>query len=109
MEQGTHQALMQKGELYCQMVGNQNMQAAMPHALESDKTLTKQEALPKVVTMEVSSDFGHESGSQPDSKPSAAVSIWSLALFVFRLNSKDLPLILCGLGFSIMAGASFPT
>lgn len=108
MEQGTHQALMQKGALYSQMVGNQNMQAAMPHALDGDKTLTKQETLPRVVTVEVMPDIGNVSGSPPDSKPSA-VSIWSLGLFVFRLNRKDLPLILCGLGFSIMAGASFPT
>ena len=108
VEQGTHENLMNLGSIYSEMVRQQSVQDGLGHGDSDERAHSSQSG--EKARSQLSSTVEVRQGSAATS-PSQKVStsIWGLARFVYGLDPNSVPLILGGLGFSVVAGASHPT
>lgn len=110
VEEGTHVELMKFGTIYFDMVRHQGA-----HATADKETLEEiyiQSVLDKnFVPGILPSNFANKSTPatvtllQGPQEPS---SMWRLAIFMHSINRKDIILLIFGLVFSLVAGASHP-
>ncbi|KAK1976431.1 P-loop containing nucleoside triphosphate hydrolase protein [Colletotrichum cereale] len=108
VEQGTHTELMKRASIYSEMVQQQSVHD------DTEKEVVDEASFRRGLeetSHSKSLPFVKESAGDVATIPEQAIessSIWSLARFVYDLNNDDRILILFGLFFSIVAGASHP-
>lgn len=108
IEQGTHENLMNLGSVYSKMVRQQSVQDGLGHDGCDDMAHNSQTGERARSQQSSAVEIGQGSAAASPSQK-VSTSIWGLARFVYGLDPQSMPLILGGLGFSIVAGASHPT
>lgn len=113
VEQGTHAELMELRAIYFDMVQQQSVQETTTTMAISDGISIQNEfgenAVPGKLLMEFDAKPTQTTATTPQGpRNPEPCSTWNLALFVHSLNRKDGLLIILGLLFSVIAGASHP-
>jgi ATP-binding cassette subfamily B (MDR/TAP) protein 1 len=109
IEEGSHAELMRQGTVYFDMVHQQGAdETANEDAPEEPpiRMVSNENALLEKLPLDI--EDKHTRATTLVQDPRERSSIWNLAVFVHSLNPKDGLLVLSGLAFSLIAGASHP-
>ncbi|KAH7350675.1 ABC transporter-like protein [Rhexocercosporidium sp. MPI-PUGE-AT-0058] len=109
VEQGTHDHLIGLKSSYYELVQAQKMLPGSLSSIEDDLTDIRDSDVDVELNVDEKFEFGLAQSSLLPEQRLRKYSSWSLAKSILVLNRKEIPIMLAGLLFSVLAGGTYPT